>query len=355
VSGACPHFGVCGGCQLFALEEPDYLAAKKKIVADAMAGHGLAPARLKDVVACPPRSRRRASIKLWQDERGNTQTGFSAERSHALVPIDTCLVLSPALRDFTLAVRAHVPARVLGPSQMTLSLTVAQEGVDVDVAAKPALAAAAREALVTALRMTGAVRITHDGDLIHQSAAPHVMLDEVPVRLTPRPFLQAVPQAQAAMCAHVLEIVKGAKRVADLFAGLGTFALPLSRRHAVHAVEGDEAAAASLKSAAARLQGRKPVSIECRDLFRRPLLASELKAFDAIVLDPPFQGAREQCAELARLPKGRIAYVSCNPSSFARDAALLVKSGWRLEAVTPIDQFLWSRQVELVAGFTRAG
>lgn len=352
---ACPHFGTCGGCQLFALDEADYLAAKKKTVSDALAGNGIVPARMDDVVACPPRSRRRAAIKLWQDEEGHTQIGFSAERSHALVPISMCAVLVPALLDFALAVRAHLPARLIGAGQVTLSLTLAHEGIDVDLLAKPALAPATRQALIGALRSLGAVRITHDGELVHQSGPPHIVLDEVPVRLPPRPFLQAVPQAEAAMRTRVQEIVKGARRVADLFAGLGTFALPLSRLHAVHAVEGDEAAAASLKEAAAHLQGRKPVTVECRDLFRRPLLAAELKAFDAVVLDPPFQGAREQCAELAKVPKGRIAYVSCNPASFARDAALLVKGGWRLDAVTPIDQFLWSRQVELVAGFTRAG
>lgn len=355
MSGVCPHFGVCGGCQLFALDEQDYLAAKKKIVSDALAGHGLAPARLNNVAACPPHSRRRAAIKLWQDEAGNTQIGFSAERSHALVPIDVCAVLAPKLLAFALAVRAKTPAKRIGTIQITLSLTGAEEGIDVDVAARPALAETAREALVSALRTAGALRITHEGELIHQSGPPHVVLDEVPVRLPPRPFLQAVPQAEAAMRTRVREIVKGARRVADLFAGLGTFALPLSRQHAVHAVEGDEAAASSLKAAAAHLEGRKPVTVECRDLFRRPLLAVELKAFEAIVLDPPFQGAREQCAELAKLPKGRIAYVSCNPASFARDAAMLVKGGWRLDAVTPIDQFLWSRQVELVAGFTRGG
>lgn len=355
MSETCPHFGTCGGCQLFGLDQSSYLAAKRQSVADALASHRIEPMRLNETMACPPRTRRRAAIKLWQDDDGRAHIGFSAERSHNLVPIETCLVLHPELLGFARRLAATMPPRTLSGSSTTLLLTLAREGVDVDIATKPPLSATTRGILVKTLRELHAVRITHGGEMLHQSGPPYVVLDEVPVRLPPRPFLQAVPQAEAAMTACIMAIVKNAKRVADLFAGLGTFSLPLSRHHEVHAVEGDADAAAALKEAAANLQGRKRLTVTCRDLFHRALLPDELSAYDAIVLDPPFQGAREQCALLAKAKARRIAYVSCNPASFARDAAMLVAGGWRLDEVTPIDQFLWSRQVELVAGFTRAG
>ncbi len=334
-----------------------YAAAKLRLVSDALAAQGLSPKALHPLLPGTIHSRRRATIKLWQDETGSMCIGFAAERSHVLVPIEACLVLEPALLAFAKAMAASLAGLSLGPATFPLSLTRAREGIDLDITSqgKEGMARNITERLVTAARAAGAVRVTMGNDVLYQAGPPHVEMDGVPVRLPQRSFLQAVAASQTAMNERVAEIVRGAKRIADLFAGLGTFSLPLSRKHTVHAVEGDEAAAACLKDAASTTSGRKPLTVECRDLFRRPLLPTELEKFDAVVLDPPFQGAREQCADLARAKIPAIAYVSCSPASFARDAALLVKGGWHLGAITPIDQFLWSRQVELVAAFTRAG
>ena len=186
-----------------------------------------------------------------------------------------------------------------------------------------------------------------------ENAAPAVTLAGVKVKLPPQAFLQATREGEAALQSHVLELTKGAKNVVDLFSGLGTFTFALARHAKIHAVEQDGAALAALAAAVKTGSGLKPITTEKRDLFKQPLTPPELKTVDAVVLDPPRAGAEAQARALAASKIARIAYVSCDAASFARDAAILVAAGFRPGTVTPIDQFLYTGHIELVAGFER--
>jgi 23S rRNA (uracil1939-C5)-methyltransferase len=196
-------------------------------------------------------------------------------------------------------------------------------------------------------------RVCWDGEPVAMRRAPWLPMGKARVVPPPGAFLQATAEGEAALVAAVGQIVGDAARVLDLFAGCGTFALPLAERAQVVAVEGEAAMLAALGLAARGVPGLRPVRTVARDLFRRPLLPVELAAADAVVIDPPRAGAEAQARELAASRVARIAAVSCNPASFARDARILIAGGYRLEWVQPIDQFLWTGHVELVAAFTR--
>lgn len=199
----------------------------------------------------------------------------------------------------------------------------------------------------------GVVRVVWNGLLAFESAAPTVKFGKADVKLPPESFLQPTRAGEEALTSQVLEATRGAKLIADLFSGCGTFSLPLAARARVHAVEKDERMLGALLTAAKSTPGLKPVTIAKRDLFKVPLNATELGKFDAVALDPPRAGAQAQCGQLAKSKISRIAYVSCDARSFARDAQILVDGGFRLGPVTPVDQFLWSEHIELVAAFTR--
>jgi 23S rRNA (uracil1939-C5)-methyltransferase len=200
----------------------------------------------------------------------------------------------------------------------------------------------------------GIARLTLNGETVFESATPQIELCGVPVALPPHAFLQATAEGEKALQAGVQAIVGKAKNLADLFCGVGTFTLALARTAKLHAVEEDAPALAALAAAAKSASGLKPVTTERRDLFRLPLTLPELASYDALVLDPPRAGALAQARLLAQSKIPRIAYVSCDAASFARDAAVLVGGGYRMGPVQPIDQFLWSSHIELVAGFTRS-
>ena len=199
----------------------------------------------------------------------------------------------------------------------------------------------------------GLARLSVEGEVVLAPLSPAVMIAGVPVEPPPGGFLQAVAAAEAAMTAEVLAATAGARQVVDLFAGTGTFALALARTAAVHAVEADAGAIAALSAARKRASGLKPLTVEVRDLFRRPLTAKELSRYDAIVFDPPFAGVKSQAEALAAAEVGRAAAVSCNPATLARDLAVMVAGGWQIDRVVPIDQFLWSAHVEVVAALSR--
>jgi len=207
--------------------------------------------------------------------------------------------------------------------------------------------------LSRALSGLGIARLSLNSELVFESATPRVTVGDVAVTLPPNPFLQSTRQGEEALQERVLKIVGKAKKIADLFSGVGTFALPLAHKAQVHAVEQDAPALTAL-AAAAKSPGLKPVTAEVRDLFKLPLTAAELAAYDAVVLDPPRAGAEAQVRQLARSKVPVVAYVSCDAASFARDAAILTDGGYRIRPVTPIDQFLWSSHIELVAGFVRS-
>jgi len=302
-------------------------------------------------VIVPPRSRRRAVFKIKSLPQG-LHIGFHAAKSHTVIDMHHCDVLTPGLFALVGALRQKLEPLFGVGETAELHVTETGTGFDCALRWRAALTPALTAALSSALSGLGIARLTMGRDTVFETVLPAVTIGGVKVVLPPNPFLQATAEGEAALQAQVLQAVGKAKTVADLFAGCGTFALPLARTARVHAVEQDVPALAAL-AAAAKAPNLKPVTTEMRDLFKLPLTPSELNAYDAVVLDPPRAGAEGQAAQLAKSRVPAIAYVSCDAASFARDAALLIAGGYRMGPVTPVDQFLWSSHIELAGSFRR--
>jgi 23S rRNA (uracil1939-C5)-methyltransferase len=346
----CPHFGACGGCSLQDLPPADYAAAKRAAVQNALMKAHVAAEVLAPVIV-PPRSRRRAVFKIKSLPEG-LHIGFHAARSHTVIDMHHCDVLTPGLFALVGALRRKLEPLFGVGEAAELHVTETETGFDGMFRWRGGLTPALTAALSSALAGLGIARLTMGKETVFETATPTVTLAGVKVILPPNPFLQSTAEGEAALQQGVLKIVGKAKAVADLFSGVGTFALPLAHKAKVHAVEQDKPALAALASAA-RTPGLKPVTTETRDLFKLPLTLAELAPYEAVVLDPPRAGAEAQVRALARSQVPVIAYVSCDAASFARDAAILVQGGYKIGSVTPIDQFLWSSHIELVAGFRR--
>jgi 23S rRNA (uracil1939-C5)-methyltransferase len=338
----CRHFPECGGCQLQHVDDPAYSGYLVDRIAAALAAQGVPAPDILAPRLSPPNSRRRAALRA-----GQGLLGFNAEASHRIVDMRECHVLRPEL--FALV----APLRRLVRTPATVRMTLADQGVDLLLEGFTAEGLEATEALTAFAAEHGLARLALD-----DGYGPQTRWEPEPVTATlggvavPLPhgaFLQATAEGETALVAAVREGVGEARLVADLFAGLGTFALSLEGR--ILAVEGSRDAALALRTAAGRAQ--RPLLIEHRDLFRRPLDGKELARLEAVVLDPPRAGAKEQAALLADSPVPRIAYVSCNPATFARDARTIAGGGYRLLWVEPVGQFRWSTHVELVGAFSR--
>lgn len=348
----CVHFGACGGCALQDLAPDDYRGRKRLLVTEALARAGLDGVTVDPPVSVPLRSRRRAVFKFAKNPAG-VEVGFHAARSHAIVDMRECLVLTPGLLALAQTLRGALAPILRAGETGEAHVTDTATGFDLAFRWSRKLTPALTVQLGKALAGPDIARVIVNGDIVLEQRKPQVSFGDAPVTLPAQAFLQATAQGEAALQEKVLDIVAGARHVADLFAGAGTFALPLARRARVHAVEQDGEALKALAEAARATSGLKPVTTEQRDLFQRPLTAGELKPFDAVVLDPPRAGAQSQIRALAASAVNRIAYVSCDAASFARDAVLLAAAGFMPGVVTPIDQFLFSLHIELVAGFTR--
>jgi 23S rRNA (uracil1939-C5)-methyltransferase len=347
----CRHFPECGGCQLQHADDAayrDYLGAR---VASALAQHGL-DTEIREPHLSPPNSRRRASLRALRLARG-AAIGFNAARSHQVVDMRECQILRPELFALIAPLRGLLGKllRPRRPGEIQLALT--DQGVDVTLKGAGVEGLAAIETLTGFCTEHQVARLSLD-----QGLGAETFYEPEPVTVTlsgkvvPFPagaFLQATGDGEAALVAAVREAAGEAKRTADLFAGLGTFALALQGQ--VYAAEASRDAVLALKRAAAA--SGKAIAVEHRDLYRRPLDASELAGFDAVVLDPPRAGAAEQVAALAASSVARIAYVSCNPATFARDAKTLVDGGYALAWARPVGQFRWSTHVELAGSFAR--
>ena len=346
----CPHFGTCGGCSLQDLAPDAYRAKKREAVVTALKRAGL-DATVEEPVIVPPRSRRRAVFKIKSLPEG-LHIGFHAAKSHTVIDMHHCDVLTPGLFALVGALRQKLEPLFGVGEAAELHVTETDSGFDCAFRWRAHVTPTLRAALSSALSGLGIARLTMGREMVFETARPMVHLGGVAVALPPNPFLQSTAQGEAALQSRVLQAVAKAKSVADLFAGCGTFSLPLARTAKVHAVEQDAPALAALAQAA-KAPNLKPVTTELRDLFKLPLTPAELKGYDAVVLDPPRAGAEAQAKVLARSKVPVIAYVSCEAASFARDAALLVAGGYRVGVVTPIDQFLWSSHIELAGSFTR--
>jgi 23S rRNA (uracil1939-C5)-methyltransferase len=347
----CRHFGTCGGCAYQDMPDAAYRALKRNLVVDALARHGFAEAIVEAPLEVAPATRRRAVFKVAK-KNGAASIGFHAARSHAIVDMNECLVMTPALTALVPRLREAMSALLREDEDAELHVTDTDEGFD--VALKWSRARKLQGEIARMAEKLGLARVTAGSEILVELSQPSIAFGKARVALPPESFLQPTREGEAALQLRVATFLKGAKHVADLFAGCGTFALPLASQAKVHAVDSDGPALAALGVAARATQGLKPVTTEKRDLFKRPLFQVELARFDGVVLDPPRAGAAAQASQLAASRVPRVAYVSCDAGSFARDARLLVDSGYRMGAVLPVDQFLWSSHIELVAGFTKA-
>lgn len=358
VDPSCGHYGVCGGCALQHWGREPYEAWKHSLVVDVLRRAGF-EVPVDPLVSAHGKGRRRAVLHARGTGGGGRgvdnafAVGFAGRRSHAIVAIEDCPVLSPGLDGALPAARAV--AQMLAPlaKPLDIQVTETEAGLDMDVRGSGALKPSVVVALAEVAGRHGLARLTRHGELVIQREPPFVTMGRAHVPLPPGSFLQATAQGEETLAALVVEAAGKAKRVADLFCGVGTFALRLAERARVSAYEGSAPAIEALLAATRKATGLKPVRAEARDLFRRPLLPLELKEFDAVVFDPPRQGAEAQARQLAASKVPLVIGVSCDPTSFARDARLLGEGGYRLERVTPVDQFLYSAHVELVGVFRR--
>jgi 23S rRNA (uracil1939-C5)-methyltransferase len=348
----CPHARTCGGCLMQHASDAFVADWKLAIVKGALAGQGI-DAPFRPILTSPPQSRRRATLTARRTKSGGL-IGFHARASDLLVAIPNCRLLHPGIMATFPALEALVKLGGSRSADVTLMVTHSLGGPDVVVTGGKDADAALRLDLARLAETHGIARLTWGDEVIALRTAPVQRLGRALVIPPPGAFLQATEHAQAALLAAVTEAVGAAPRIADLFAGVGTFALPLSENAEVHAVEGDAAMAAALEKGWRQAEGLKRLTTEARDLFRRPLDADELKHFDAVVIDPPRAGAESQTAALAGSGVPVIAAVSCNPVTFARDAKVLIAAGYALDWVQVVDQFRWSAHVELAARFSRA-
>ncbi|OWV71851.1 RNA methyltransferase [Rhizobium sp. R634] len=350
----CRHFGpdglngTCGGCTLQHLADAPYRAFKRQLVIDALKSKGLTP-EVGEVVPARPGERRRVVFAARKTEK-DMLIGFNQAESHHIVAIEECPISSAGIIARLPAIKAIAASLATGAEPFRIAVLETLSGLDVAADEVKKLSdQQRRKAIETVLSLRGIARVTVNGEILVEPSKPLIDFGGVPVSPPPGGFAQATKPAEEAMAELVLAHAGKAKRIADLFAGAGTFSLGLARIGRVHAVEAEAKALAALDHAARNTQGLKPVTVEKRDLFRRPLMTQEFKPFDIVVFDPPRAGAEFQCKELARSAVKKIAAVSCNPLTLARDLAILVEGGYRITSVTPIDQFLWTSHVEVVA------
>ncbi|MFN3969986.1 MAG: class I SAM-dependent RNA methyltransferase [Gemmobacter sp.] len=345
----CPHARTCGGCTMQHAGDALVARWKEGIVAGAMAGQGL-QAPILPILTSPPASRRRATLS-GRRTKGGALVGFHMKASETIVPVPGCHVLHGDVMAALPALEALVRLGGSRTTEMALSVTASLSGPDVAVTGGKEADAALRLDFASLAEAHGLARLTWEGEAVALRSPPVQAMGQARVVPPPGAFLQATAQGQAALVAAVRRAIGPARRVADLFAGCGTFALPLAETAEVLAVEGDAAMTAALDAAWRQTPGLRRITTQTRDLFRRPLEPGELAAFDAVVMDPPRAGAEAQTDRIAKARVPVVAMVSCNPVTFARDAKRLVQAGYVPEWVQPVDQFRWSPHVELAALF----
>jgi 23S rRNA (uracil1939-C5)-methyltransferase len=350
----CRHFGpdgvngTCGGCTLQHMADAPYGAFKRQLVIDALKSKGLTP-EVGEIVPARPGERRRVVFAARKTEK-DMLIGFNQAESHHIVAIEECPISSAGIIARLPAIRAIAASLATSAEPFRVAVLETLSGLDISVDEVKKLSdPQRRKAIETALSLRGIARVSLNGEILVEPSKPMVEFGGVQVSPPPGGFTQATKPAEEAMAELVTAHAGKAKRIADLFAGAGTFSLRLARIGRVHAVEAEAKALAALDHAARNTQGLKPVTVEKRDLFRRPLMTQEFKPYDVVVFDPPRAGAEFQCQELARSGVKKIVAVSCNPLTLARDLAILVEGGYRITGVTPIDQFLWTSHVEVVA------
>jgi 23S rRNA (uracil1939-C5)-methyltransferase len=351
VAPPCEYFGTCGGCAVQHWREDKYREWKRGLVVEALAQAHVA-AEVEDLIDAHGEGRRRAVLHARRGGKQALVVGFTGRRSHHVVPIDRCPIFAPALdRALAVAVMLAEPLEP-GGKPLDIHFTATDGGLDVDIRGSGPIGPEATVAVANIARQENLARVTRHGEMVAQLREPFIRIGKAIVVPPPGAFLQPTVAGEETLSRLVLESVGNAKRVADLFCGLGTFALRLAENAHVLAIDSDEDAIAALKKAKGA-PGLRPVDTLTRDLFRSPLTAGEIVPCKVVVLDPPRQGAEAQVRELGHSGANRVIYVSCSPSSFARDAAILIGAGFKLTRVVPVDQFRHSAHVELVGAFER--
>ena len=352
VAPICKHFTQCGGCAMQHWSLAEYHLWKRGLVAEALAHAGVI-APVAPLIDAHGEGRRRAVLHARRGARDLLEVGFAAPRAHHIVAIDECPILARGLAGAIPA--AWAIAETLKPASKPLDIqvTATEQGMDVDVRGSGPLNAGRTAALAGVAAKHRLARITRHGELVAQSAQPLLRIGRALVPLPPGAFLQATAAGEATLARLVGEHIGTAKRVADLFCGIGTFALRLAETARVAAYDSDTSAVKALQLGAAKAGGLKPIEAQVRDLFRRPLMAAELKGLDAAVFDPPRQGAERQAHELVKSAVPLVVAVSCDATTFARDARILVDGGYTCVSVTPVDQFRYSFHVEIVGMFEK--
>ncbi len=347
VAAFCHHYDRCGGCKFQHWAAQPYAAWKRNLLVEALLQHNIKP-DVKPMIDAHGAGRRRVSLHV-REQAGQWQAGFMEQKTHDLIALDHCPVLVPSLQ------QAAQLATAFGPSlgACDVAITAADNGLDVSIKAERKVVLRRLEALSEIANRFNILRLSVNGEVHLASATPTVAIGKVRVALPTTSFLQATSAGETAIATVVIEAVKTAKHVADLFCGLGPFALRIAEKARVYAADSDKPAIANMQAALRNTQGLKPVEAQARDLFREPLTPLELKPFDAVVLDPPRAGAEAQARQLMKSQVKKVVLVSCDIGNFARDAAILIKGGYNLKTVTPVDQFKWTAHLEMVGEFSK--
>jgi 23S rRNA (uracil1939-C5)-methyltransferase len=348
----CPHFGVCGGCAIQHWDAARYSAWKRDLVVATLAQAGI-DCDVAPLVDAHGAGRRRITLHARMGTHEVLKVGYAASGSHDIVPIDRCPILDPHLNGAIEAAWAVAEPLIVIGKPLDIQVTATESGLDIDVRGSGPLSTALITRLSRVAEQHRLARLTRHGELILMRTPPVVAMGAAKVVLPPGSFLQATVAGEETLAALVWEHCKRGKQIADLFCGVGPFALRLAAKSRIAAFDSDAGAVTALQKAATSTPGLKPVRAEPRDLFRRPLMPQELRDYDTVVFDPPRQGAQAQATQLAASKVAVVVAVSCNVMTFARDTKILIDGGYKIEGVTPVDQFRHTPHVELVARFRR--
>lgn len=351
VAPLCRHFGTCGGCALQHMSQPAYLAWKRQAVADCLRHRGIT-ANIEPVVPIGPHTRRRAVFSAVKTANG-VVLGFHRRGANQIIAIDECPVLTPAIVG-KLDRLAEIVDNVLRRGTVArLAVLAADNGLDIAAEGAGKIGRRELERLGNLAGDSSIARLTVDGAQIFINRRPELRVDEVALLPVPGGFVQAVAEAEKTLAAAILDHIGDAAPIADLFAGIGTFALRLGKRAPVTAIDASVDLVGAIEEAANTSRGLKPITLRKRDLFRNPFSPAELEPFGAVVFDPPAAGAKAQAEAIAASRVPKVVAVSCNPATLARDARILIDGGYRPVRVLPVDQFLFSAETEVVATFER--
>ncbi len=351
VNPFCTHFGQCGGCTAQHLHSGPYRIWKRGMVQTALANRGL-DVEVDDLIDAHGDGRRRVTLHV-RFTRGRVLAGFMQAHSRELIDLEICPILTPALHDAPQIARILAAPFAAGTQQLDIAMTATPDGLDCDIRDCGNIGYDTHVALAERTEQCDIARVSIDGIVALERRKPVLSIGNLRVPLPPACFLQATNLGEETLARLVLAGIGNAKKIADLFCGVGPFALRLAPDTAIYAADSNQAAIAALSEAIRHGKDLKPVTTEVRDLFRNPLYRDDLKPFDVVIFNPARAGAEAQATELAASTVPVVICVSCDPASLARDAALLVAGGYRFERAMPVDQFKYSPHVETVAVFRR--